>query len=84
LQPTKQECFNEFEKAIPELTIDPTKRQESLIQTQQKEINLLEKKTKKIDELERMVVEMRDKNSVDPSPETIEKVVQILKNKKII
>jgi len=84
LTPTKEECFNEFAKAIPELTIDPTRRQQLLIKDQHKEITLLEKKTKKIDELELMVMEMRSKNSVDPSPETIEKVVQILKNKKII
>lgn len=83
-KPTMEECFKEVKKAIPELTIDPTKRQEAELKLKQGEINLLEKKSRKIDDLEKIVVDMRDKNSVDPSPEMIEKVVQILKSKKII
>ena len=84
LQPTREECFTEFAKAIPELTIDPTRRQELLITDQHKEINLLEKKSRKIDDLEKIVIEMRDRNSIDPSPEMIEKVLKILKSKKIL
>ncbi len=42
LQPTKEECFAEFIKAIPELTISSTERQRAVI----------ENKNKKIDELQ--------------------------------
>ena len=84
LQPTREECFAEFVKAIPELTIDPTQRQDTELKIKQKEITALEKKTRKIDELEQMVIELRDKNSVEPDAEMIEKVVQILKTKKLI
>ena len=54
LQPTKEECFREFVKAIPELTIDPTKRQEFKITEQQEEITELQVSKKKIGELERI------------------------------
>ncbi len=80
LQPTMDECFNEFVKATSDLTVDPTKRQEQLIKKQNREINLLEKKTRKIDQLEQMVIELRNKESVPPSEEMIEKVMTILKN----
>ena len=53
LQPTKEECFTEFVKAIPELTIDSTKRHEFKIIEQQEEISELEEKSDRIDELER-------------------------------
>lgn len=46
LQPTIEECFAEFVKAIPELTIDPTKRQELEIQKKQEKINELEQEKK--------------------------------------
>ena len=37
LQPTKEECFTEFVKAIPELTIDPTEKQKFKIQSLERE-----------------------------------------------
>lgn len=48
LQPTREECFAEFVKAIPELTIDPTKRQELTIQKKQDKIDKLEQSQKKL------------------------------------
>ena len=84
LQPTREECFVEFVKAIPELTIDPTNRQKLELVQKQNEIDILEEKSKKIDELEEMVIQMRQKNTIEPSPETIKTVLKILKDKKII
>lgn len=55
LQPTKEECFREFVKAIPELTIDPTKRQEFKITEQQEEITEMQVKSDRIDELEKKI-----------------------------
>ena len=84
LTPTREECFAEFVKAIPDLTIDPTHRQRMELQSKQKEINLLEHKSKKIDELEKMVKELRDKRSVNPNEATEKLILTILKDKKII
>ena len=84
LQPTMEECFTEFVKAISDLTIDPTNRQKLELMDKQKEIDLLEKKSKKIDELELMVKELRDKRSVNPNEATEELILTILKDKKII
>jgi len=33
LKPTMEQCFNEFKKAIPQLTIDPNRRNELLVKT---------------------------------------------------
>lgn len=52
LQPTREECFREFKKAITELTIDPTNRQQSKIQELQAEKSELEQKNARIEELE--------------------------------
>ncbi len=88
LQPTRDECFTEFVKAIPELTIDPAKRQQLLIKAQQNEINLLETKSRKIDKLEdqlqRVSDELKNKQSIEPSSEMVEKVLLILKSQKRI
>jgi len=58
LQPTKEECFAEFIKAIPELTISPTERQRAVIENKNKEIVQLESKNEEIemqkDEIERL------------------------------
>jgi len=48
LQPTKEECFAEFVKAIPELTISPTERQRAIIENKNKEIVQLESKNEEI------------------------------------
>jgi len=51
LQPTMEECFAEFVKAIPDLTIDPTNRQQLKITEQKEKITELEEKNQRIDEL---------------------------------
>jgi len=51
--PTREECFKEFKKAIPELTIDPTKRQEVEIESQQAKITQLSQRDERIGELEK-------------------------------
>jgi integrase/recombinase XerD len=84
LQPTMEECFVEFAKAIPQLTIDPTNRQKAELAKQEKEIGLLEQKNKKIDELEKMVIELKEKRSIKPDTATEELILKILQDKKII
>jgi len=59
LQPTKEECFTEFVKAIQKLTIDPTKRQEFKITEQQEEITELQEKETTIQELMKAQEEMK-------------------------
>jgi len=53
LDPTVQQLFAEFRKAIPELTIDSTKRQEFKITEQQKKITQLQEKETVIQELKK-------------------------------
>jgi len=53
LQPTREECFNEFQKAIPVLIVDPTQRQKAELERRQKKIDDLESKNQKINELEK-------------------------------
>ncbi len=84
LQPTMEECFKEFVKAIPDLTIDPTQRQRLELVDKQKEIHILELKNKKIDELAAMIRELREKRSVNPNEATEKLIMDILKDKKII
>jgi len=48
LQPTKEECFTEFEKAIAVLTVDPTERQKAQLEEQQKKITELSQKDDEI------------------------------------
>ena len=57
LTPTREESFKEFKKAIPDLTIDPTKRQAEEIESQQKKITELSQKDNEIQELKE---EMKD------------------------
>ena len=57
LQPTREECFTEFEKAIPVLTVDPTERQKIQLEEQQKKITELSKKDDRIGELKQKVEE---------------------------
>lgn len=49
LQPTKEECFAEFFKAIPELTIDSSERQRVEIENKNKEIQALEGKNQELE-----------------------------------
>ena len=44
LQPTKEECFVEFQKAIPQLTIDDSERKQTLLDVALKEKSELEQK----------------------------------------
>jgi len=48
LKPTREECFKEFYKTVLALTIDPTKRQEIEIESQQKKITELSQKEDEI------------------------------------
>ncbi len=48
LQPTREECFREFVKAIPQLTIDPTERLKLENEKKQEKIDQLESKTQEI------------------------------------
>ena len=61
LQPTKEECFREFVKAIPQLTIDPTERQRIEIETKQQKIDELEAKTQEIIEKSKINSELEDR-----------------------
>jgi len=55
LQPTREECFSEFEKAIAVLTVDPTERQKAQLEEQQKKITELSKRDDRIMALEKKV-----------------------------
>lgn len=52
LEPTMEECFNEFEKAVPGLTVNPVERQRVELEIKQKKIDELEEKTNTIADLE--------------------------------
>jgi len=67
LEPTREECFTEFEKAIAVLTVDPTERQKAQLEEQQKEITELTQLKKTNKELSdsfmpylKMVTDMQD------------------------
>ena len=53
LQPTKEECFTEFYKAVTNLTINENEKQKAEIQKLQEEKSELEEKNQRIDELEK-------------------------------
>jgi len=55
LQPTKEECFTEFSKAIEQLTIDPTQRQQLEIEHQKESLSKYETQQKQIDGLEETI-----------------------------
>jgi len=59
LKPTMAECFKEFRKAIPDLTIDPTKRQEVEIENQQKKIDVFEQNKTQVELLRHEVADMK-------------------------
>ncbi len=58
LEPTREECYREFVKAIPQLTVDPTERQQLKIQQKDIEIKELELKNEEIEELKKNQTEM--------------------------
>ncbi len=83
LQPTREECFTEFVKAIPLLTISDEERTKAkLVIANQKNIEL-EVKNNEIDELKEMITEMRDNHSVEPNTQIRDEVLKILKEKHI-
>ena len=55
LQPTKDECFAEFVKAIPDLTIDQTEKQKHKIETLEMETTELKQKESQIEALEKQM-----------------------------
>ncbi len=61
LQPTREECYAEFVKAIPELTIDSTQRQKVDLQKKQEKIDELSNKNKVIATLQSRVDEQAEK-----------------------
>jgi len=61
LEPTREECFTEFKKAIGELTIDPTERQKIEIARKQERITELEEKQHTIDDQQKQLDEIRSK-----------------------
>jgi len=63
LAPTRQQCFAEFVKAIPQLTIGSTARQQNEIQAQKEQIDELESERTKVHQLtkEMAIVQARNK-----------------------
>lgn len=61
LQPTREECFREFVKAIPQLTIDPTERQKIEMESKQQKIDELEAKTQEIIEKAKINSELENR-----------------------
>jgi len=59
LEPTREECFNEFVKAVPELTIDPTERQKIEIQKKQSEIIELQEEKKSHQDTQKQLDELK-------------------------
>jgi len=53
LKPTREQCFMEFKKAIPELTLDPNERDKIKLELQEKKINELESKDHEIENLKK-------------------------------
>jgi len=58
---SKEKLFEEFRKAIPELTISDVERKQTLIESQEKEITELSKKDEQIQGLQEDVQKLKDK-----------------------
>ena len=58
LQPTRDECFREFVKAISDLTIDPVERNNQVLEAKDKEISELQTKQNQIDLLKQRLDEI--------------------------
>ncbi len=63
LEPTRDQCFIEFKKAISQLTVDPAERQKIEIQKKQERITELEEKEEIIDEQKQQLTTGLDKIS---------------------
>ncbi len=59
-KPTREQCFTEFLKAVPELTISPVERQKMIIENQQREISELDTSNEKIERLEKSLKRVTD------------------------
>jgi len=59
-KPTREQCFAEFVKAIPELTIDQTERQKVIIAKKNEEITELQRNKERIEKLENGQQELCD------------------------
>jgi len=62
LKPTREDCFKEFYKAVHELTIDPTERQEIEIKDQKEKITELSSKEDRIKVLEKKLTSYESVN----------------------
>jgi integrase len=60
LQPTREECYAEFVKAVPELTVDGTARKEAELEATRAEKTELQKK---VGEIEEMKLQQADENA---------------------
>ncbi|MDH3501313.1 MAG: hypothetical protein OEL69_02245 [Nitrosopumilus sp.] len=69
LQPTREECFKEFVKATPQLTVNPTERQKAELEEKQKKIDQLEAATQENSNL---------KNKLDSQEDRIGKLEKML------
>lgn len=58
--PSKEEMYESYKKAIPELTIDQTEKHEAVIESQKKKITELSKKEDQIQELAKTVEEIKN------------------------
>ena len=61
LTPTREECFAEFVKAIPELTVGEEERQKIELTKQQEKITQLSKEKKRISELEQTTRQLSER-----------------------
>ena len=77
--PTKEEMYESYKKAIPELTIDQTEKHEALIESQKKKITELSKKEDKIQELAKKLEEYQKRDLSDKDADKI--IEQMRKNR---
>lgn len=81
-KPTLAEIHNTIQHAIPELTIDPKKRQQLIIELKQKKIDALEAKSKQIDEMQSQIqivtAKLREKDQVAAPPHLEELIKNII------
>ena len=78
---SKEKLFEEFRKAIPELTVSDVERKQTLIESQKKEITELSKKEDKIQELTDKISAMeradaKSEELVKKMPAMIEKLIE--------
>ena len=83
LKPTREQCFAEFEKAITELTIDPTERQKSIISKKNEEITELQRNKERIENLENGhqellgILNLKDTIKMFEDPNYLKKIIYI-------